>query len=481
MNVFCPSCQSSVPLAGNQPAVHCSACGLNIELSALGTQPGLSGPTLVRDYTGERIGPYELLELIGVGGMGTVYKARALEDVRPVAVKLINREYHWNKAEFAARFERETKALNRLNHPHIVRLLDSGQEGDVAYLVTEFVDGQNLAQYIKASALTPAETAKLLLPICDALSYAHGQGVVHRDIKPANIVVENGRPMVLDFGLAQLSGGETQLTTLTRTDLALGTFNYLSPEQRLNAKAVDARTDVYSLGVVFYEMLTGGLPLGHFEPPSRVRKDIPKSCDRMIEKSLAPSPEARYQRVADFSLALSRLAHPPKTKQRLLIGAASLMVGAALAVGVIAGLGLGIPPESKTIQKSALDEQYFRPIISDPPPAQIQLMAAPPSTEVQQASAEAEEPEAPAEIDQAANAAPAKTTEKTPKRRAKPRSSPQKKQVAQRKTAPRKKKKKEAMKELRVKQQALLQRKGKGAKAKGNDIPPLDDKNQAAK
>lgn len=333
MNLLCPDCHSSVSVDESEPWLRCDSCGLVANLSRIETAPGSASFPMVKDLTGESLGGYELEELIGVGGMGVVYKACRADGGHgaPVAVKVLNCDFHWQREEFVSRFKREAKALARLDHPNIVTILDSGQVGDQYYLVTEYVDGVNLAQYLRTRQSSLREVVDLLTQVCGAITYAHEHGIVHRDIKPANVVIAGERAMVLDFGLAQITGGSTGLSSLTRTDLAMGTINYLSPEQRTNAKRVDERSDVFSLGVVLYEMLTGQLPLGGFEPASRFRPELGRKGDRLVARALEASPRRRYQSVAELAGDLRQLVQPRNTGRM-----------AALAVVALVAVGLGV-------------------------------------------------------------------------------------------------------------------------------------------
>ena len=286
---------------------------------------------LVRDLTGETLGPYELMALIGVGGMGVVYKAKTLDDGKMVALKVLYCDY-LRKADFVARFEREARTLLRLDNPNIIKILGSGQQDGIYYLATELIEGVTLAQRLRSGDIDFKDVIRIMTQVCSAIAYAHRQGIIHRDIKPANIVLSNGSVKVLDFGLAHLTGGDSQFSSLTRTDLAMGTLNYLSPEQRMNAKAVDERSDIFSLGVVFYEMLTDSLPLGSFVPPSKTGGRIPAKCDRVVEKSLNVIPAQRYQRVEEILKELQLLEKTGFARTRFWIWA---LVVAALGMGAL--------------------------------------------------------------------------------------------------------------------------------------------------
>ncbi|MFC1764167.1 serine/threonine-protein kinase [Planctomycetota bacterium] len=239
----------------------------------------------------------EIQEQIGAGGMGAVYKARQKDLDRTVALKILAPRGK-DDASFAPRFTREAQALARLSHPHIVAVHDFGQAGELYYFIMEFVDGTNLRQIQQAGILSPKEALAIIPQICTALQYAHDQGVVHRDIKPENILLDKqGNVKIADFGLAKVLGQEPVNVTLTQEGHVMGTPHYMAPEQVEHPKDVDHRADIYSLGVVFYEMLTGELPLGKFQPPSQ-KVQIDVRLDEVVLKTLAKEPQRRYQQVS---------------------------------------------------------------------------------------------------------------------------------------------------------------------------------------
>jgi hypothetical protein len=239
----------------------------------------------------------EILELLGQGGMGAVYKARQRQLNRLVALKILPPQVAADPA-FAERFTREAQALAQLNHPHIVAVHDSGQAGGLYYFVMEYVDGVNLRRMLAEGKLAPAEALAIVPQICEALQYAHDEGVVHRDIKPENLLLDKrGRVKIADFGLARLVGPSRPDFTLTGTQQVMGTPHYMAPEQMERPQAVDHRADIYSLGVVFYEMLTGELPLGRFQPPSK-KVEIDVRLDDVVLRSLEREPERRYQQAS---------------------------------------------------------------------------------------------------------------------------------------------------------------------------------------
>ena len=245
----------------------------------------------------------EVGELIGQGGMGAVYRARQRHLDRTVALKILPRELG-SDADFVARFAREAKALARLGHPNLVAIHDYGQTDGWCWLVMEFVDGANLRQVMRTGQLSPQQALAIVPQLCDALQYAHDEGVVHRDIKPENILMDaRGRVKIADFGLAKLRGEAAGGEALTGSGAILGTVHYMAPEQVEGAKGVDHRADIYSLGVVFYEMLTGGLPLGRFEPPSR-RIELDVRFDEVVLKALEKDPARRYQQASEVQTAV---------------------------------------------------------------------------------------------------------------------------------------------------------------------------------
>ncbi len=353
----CPQCDAEIP--ANSPNGLCPRCLLlaaNDSQSAA-AEPGptkLTPPALASGFvppTPQELAPLfpqlEILELLGKGGMGAVYKARQPGLDRLVALKILPPEISHDPA-FSERFQREARALAKLSHPHIVTVYDFGmtgsarrddvsarrgspdpaarsteglpsssepqetfgqpsgsvedrpqREGSLCYIVMEFVDGANLRQTIRTKALTSAEALAIVPQICEALQFAHDEGIVHRDIKPENILIDKrGRVKIADFGLAKLLGRDASDHSLTATHQVMGTLRYMAPEQMQGSREVDHRADIYSLGVVFYELLTGELPMGRFAPPSeRVQIDV--RLDEVVLRTLEQDPEQRYQHASD--------------------------------------------------------------------------------------------------------------------------------------------------------------------------------------
>jgi tRNA A-37 threonylcarbamoyl transferase component Bud32 len=241
----------------------------------------------------------EILDLLGQGGMGVVYKARQRQLDRLVALKILPPQIGRTEA-FAERFTREARSLARLSHPRIVMIYDFGHtESGLYYFIMEFVDGTDLRRVIQSGELSTSEALTIIPQICEALQYAHEEGIVHRDIKPENILLNRkGQVKIADFGLAKLLDRPATVYTLTRADQRMGTPHYMAPEQIEHPHKVDHRADIYSLGVVFYEMLTGELPLGRFPPPSqKVQVDV--RLDEVVLKTLEKEPELRYQHASE--------------------------------------------------------------------------------------------------------------------------------------------------------------------------------------
>jgi serine/threonine protein kinase len=265
----------------------------------------------------------EILELIGQGGMGYVFKARQPKIERLVALKILPQSLAADPA-FAERFTREGRMLARLNHPNIVTLHDFGQAGGFFYLLMEFVDGVNLRQAMKVGRFTPAQALSIVPKICEALQFAHNEGILHRDIKPENILLDSrGRVKIADFGIAKLVGGEDSPpgqpgtapsappANLTETGKVLGTPQYMAPEQIEHPQDVDQRADIYSLGVVFYEMLTGELPLGRFAPPSE-KSTVDPRVDEVVLRTLEKERERRTQTAGEVRTQVETITGTPE-------------------------------------------------------------------------------------------------------------------------------------------------------------------------
>ncbi|MHC4937530.1 MAG: serine/threonine-protein kinase [Planctomycetota bacterium] len=260
---------------------------------------------------GRTVDGYRIEELLGRGGMGTVYKATQLSLGRPIALKILGDDLATDE-QFLARFHREADALSRLSHPNIVTVLERGEVDGKPYLAMEYIDGPSLRQVMREGKMPPAEALKITSSVLAALQHAHDKGIVHRDIKPENVLLARGDVVkVADFGLSRLVDGP-DMTRLTRTNLVLGTYEYMAPEQREHSREADHRADLYATGVIFYEMLTGELPIGRFALPSRQR---PNECDaridRIVERSLEKNPDRRFQDADEMAGAVSGILERP--------------------------------------------------------------------------------------------------------------------------------------------------------------------------
>ncbi|MCA1963608.1 MAG: protein kinase [Prosthecobacter sp.] len=255
-------------------------------------------------------GVYRFDLLIGQGGMGAVYRGSQTNLERSVAIKILHRQHGADYA-YPQRFRREAQALAQMNHPNIVSVFDFGVVGDYLYYVMEYIQGIDLHQSLCAGPLPPIRSIEILLKICDALTYAHSKGIVHRDIKPANILLANdGRIKVADFGLAKRFNAKT--TLLTQTNMAMGTPDYAAPEQYDSKANIDPRTDIYALGVMFYQMLTGNLPRGSWHPPSTLI-GCDSRLDTIITRALKPDPKERFQSAEELkSNLVEALVSPPQ-------------------------------------------------------------------------------------------------------------------------------------------------------------------------
>jgi serine/threonine protein kinase len=280
---------------------------------------------------------FEILELLGQGGMGAVYKARQPTLDRLVALKILPPQASGDSG-FANRFTREARALARLSHPNIVAVHEFGQAGGLNYFVMEYVEGLNLRQLERAGKLSPREALKIIPQICDALQFAHDEGIVHRDIKPENVMLDKkGRVKIADFGLARILGRESEDLRLTGTKDVMGTPHYMAPEQVEHPQEVDHRADIYSLGVVFYEMLTGELPLGRFQPPSR-KVEVDVRLDEVVLHALEKEPERRYQQASEVKSDVEAIV---KTSARRTVPPPPPPIPPA-----VASPGMSLPPAS---------------------------------------------------------------------------------------------------------------------------------------
>ncbi len=338
----CPKCGCELP--SDAPQGLCPRCLAALNFATETMPPDAAPVATQTPLTPEELAPHfpqlEILECLGRGGMGVVYKARQKSLNRLVALKLLAPE-RADDLKFAARFEKEAQALAALNHPHIVTIHDFGQAGGFYFLLMEFIDGVNLRQAMTAGRFTPEQALAIVPPVCEALQYAHEHGIVHRDIKPENLLMDKaGRVKIADFGIAKMIGtiGEDGGESLSQP---FGTPTYAAPEQQSDPRHVDHRVDIYSLGVVLYELLTGELPKDKLEPPSK-RVQIDVRLDEVVLRALETRPEMRFSTAAEFRTHLAEaVAAPPAmntppaspSRPRTWLGALGMVLGLVMLFG----------------------------------------------------------------------------------------------------------------------------------------------------
>lgn len=271
----------------------------------------------MEDLTGKQFGAYQIVAPLGEGGMAAVYRAQQPAMKRFVAMKVLPRKLA-ESGEFTARFQREALLLAQLQHPHILPVFDYGQEGGYSYIIMPLLQGGTLADLLRSRRLSLPEVNQVVTQIGDALGYAHARGMIHRDVKPANVLMdERGNCLLTDFGLARMV--ESRSGSVTSAGTIMGTPAYMSPEQG-QGDAVDGRSDLYSLGIILYEMLTGQVPFygktpvaimfKHVnEPVPLARGFVPslsEAVERVLAKALAKKPDERYQTAEDFVRAVQQ-------------------------------------------------------------------------------------------------------------------------------------------------------------------------------
>ena len=302
----CPACSQPVPIQAAQnslggfEAEHLLMRGLQTPQPAGGEWEAPDPKELDVSFEGR----YRIIQLLGRGGMGAVYRGLDTRLHREVAIKILPIE-NGDNTEALARFEGEPRKMAALDHPNIVKVHDFGRTSDgYAYFVMELVDGSDIRTLRESGQLTLAGALDLMSQVCSALQYAHSKGIIHRDIKPANILVtRDGRAKVADFGLARTVGTPSQPRmdpSLTASGAVMGTLEYMAPEQR-DGQRVDHRADIYSLGVMLYEFLTGTPPRGAWTPPSE-KVEIDVRLDEIVLRALSEKPAARYQAASEFKL-----------------------------------------------------------------------------------------------------------------------------------------------------------------------------------
>ena len=343
-----------------------------LKASALGPGPDNESPIdTPRLVAGTRLGVFEIVELLGIGGMGEVYRARDTRLDRFVAVKVLPSRHEITPSG-RQRFEREARAISKLSHPHICTMHDVGAaqvDGrEVAFLVLELLDGETLAARLARGPLSVAHALNDAIDIADALATAHAQGVVHRDLKPSNVMVTKSGLKLLDFGLAQLrapegaTGGPTPTSSdipLTSAGMVFGTLPYMSPEQ-VEGRTVDARSDIFSFGSLLYEMLTGQRAFAGDanrsaaaqilsadpKPVDELARSVPAALADVVSRCLRKDPARRYQYIADVKVALEDVqealgsgsqARTSRNKSRWRWASLLVLLPAVLAAGTSPG------------------------------------------------------------------------------------------------------------------------------------------------
>ena len=301
INTVCPTCGEPIP--SDAPAGACPGC-----LLLLATEVGpddadhphqLRAPSI--DKLQDFFPTYRIDALVGIGGQGVVYRAFEQAKGRQVALKVLSIEQSANP-EFLSRFMLEAKTLANLSHPGIVGIHESGQAGDYFFIAMQWIEGLTLRELLRENPMDSHAAHKLILQICEALDYAHQQGVIHRDLKPENLLIsDSGEVKIADFGIAKLLGEHTTSNVgLTATNTRLGTARYMAPEQMRGDAQIDARADVYALGVILFELLTGELPLPFGLPPSKIA-GVSSTYDRIVARAMNPLPQDRFASVAEFA------------------------------------------------------------------------------------------------------------------------------------------------------------------------------------
>ena len=309
MKITCPSCGTALKFtrSAQQKFGRCPRCQNRFALDeAIEKAEAQSQPAFSLS-PGRTFAGFRIERPLGAGGMAEVYLATQLSLGRPVAVKLLP-EFLTQNPRALSRFDREARALAALRHPNIVSVIDRGRTEDgLNYIVMDAIEGPDLRRAIADGTLTASDIIRIMLALCDGLQHAHDNGIVHRDLKPGNVLLDGaGTPHIADFGIARLRQGTGATTAVTADNAIMGTHGYMAPEQIGTAKDADHRADIYALGVVLYEMMTGQLPLGTWQAPSACRPDFPYNFDEVVHRSLRTDPLERYQDASEFADAVRK-------------------------------------------------------------------------------------------------------------------------------------------------------------------------------
>ena len=347
----CPNCdiRCDVSLFVDGSLARCGHCGVRFEVHRERSSPPQCAappppppPAQAEDAPLPLLDGFTVLQRIGQGGMGEVFRCTRNSDAVPLAVKILTPQMA-AVPDYVRRFGREAAAMAQLDHPGIVKLLGRGRAGSHVYIAMELIEGESLRTWAHRNRPTARQLAALLAQVAHSLAYAHARAVVHRDLKPDNVLVTADlRTKVLDFGLAGLHAEGAQC--LTQSNVAMGTANYMAPEQRKDAKRADHKADIYSFGVMMYELLTGELPVGKFAPPTKLVPGLDSRWDGLIERCLLPDPSSRPHSALELAHALEALGGvaramqlAPRTRKNVRRSAVLSWLGLGTAVALVLG------------------------------------------------------------------------------------------------------------------------------------------------
>lgn len=330
MNFLCPSCRTPLPREQTVGLVTCTQCAVQVDLTGVDTAPGQARLWPEVDLKGETVSGHLLVQRLGSGGMGTVYEAESAVGA-PVAMKVLSPMLA-AEPSLRERFRREARALTKVKHPRVVQLFEEGEDKGFCWYSMELVKGLDLRHRIDKGPMSAAEVDALAVALLEALGAVHEAGVVHRDIKPGNILIGPEGPRLCDFGIAQVSGA----TTLTESAAMLGSLRYMAPEQRWGK--ADDRSDLYSLGVVLHEALSGGVPGEQPLPGS-----VPKYLERFIERLTHQNPVQRPATAAEAARLLGQLRKGALSRLVIGGGVAAVVVVLAIIGVVVSGSGTEKP------------------------------------------------------------------------------------------------------------------------------------------
>ena len=317
-----------------------------LNLMALGAATGETTQAMTRhswvppqvDVLRDLLPQYEITALVARGGMGAIYRGWQGSLKRAVAIKVMPGAMEDSELRFTARFKQEAQAMAKLAHPHIVAVFDAGEVAGWLFFVMEFIEGTDVAQILAdGEGMDPRQVVQILSAVCEALAFAHEEGIIHRDIKPSNIMLDTrGRVKVADFGLAKTLHPEAPL--LTDEHVAIGTPDFMAPESLRPGAQVDGRADLYAVGVMLYQMLTGSIPRGRFKLPSQVMPQLSRAFDTLVDKAMQPHPDNRYQTAREMKAALEQAGLTNGVKQTM---PARITSGKAKSSALRWGLGMG--------------------------------------------------------------------------------------------------------------------------------------------